>query len=553
MFFPFLGLKQAYYCINFNTYPICIGGESMSNHPPLLLAEIFISENRDEEKISNMINRLQERHITVNTYYPQDSLNKDLKHPRVYISVGESWEQFTALTQLPLYERKKWLHYPSCDEVEPRKLFHCWIHSTDPLPEDKEVPLNRFTSNEPLVSLFTAAYKSGEKIKRPYESLLKQTYTNWEWIIVDDSGDDDETYRSSLSKLKDARVRCYRPDSGSGYIGTIKRSAAGLCTGEILVELDHDDELTPDCLEKIVKAFIDHPDCGFVFGESTEVFWGSNHAHWYGWDFGFGYGSYYRVWIHEMKRWQNIVRTADLNWQTIRHLVGLPNHPRAWTKDCYYLIGAHRPNLLVADDYDLLVRTFLNTKYLRIPHLLYIQYRNEGGDNSTFTRNQQIQIMCQELESYYHERINQRIEELELPSLNGSEYKRIWKTTEDDPKRKTCMITDTDSSRISLIFPIPHTLEPSTHTELLETLQKELENNFKDFEIIVVGNVPNEVESFASLAPSGSIRWWPLEPEDGLEDCINFAKLCTSCTEQKIILPPQITHENKKDFHEVTK
>ena len=50
-------------------------------------------------------------------------------------------------------------------------------------------------------------------------------------------------------------LRRYRQDSRNGYIGATKRYAAGLCTGEILVEVDHDDDLTPDCLEKIVNAF----------------------------------------------------------------------------------------------------------------------------------------------------------------------------------------------------------------------------------------------------------------------------------------------------------
>ena len=62
-------------------------------------------------------------------------------------------------------------------------------------------------------------------------------------------------------------------------------------------------------------------------------------------------------------------------------------------------------NYWYADDYDMLVRTFLSTKYVEIPDLLYIQYRNENGDNSTFLRNQQIQILVRELYSYYDQRI----------------------------------------------------------------------------------------------------------------------------------------------------
>ncbi|MDT2260330.1 glycosyltransferase family A protein [Paenibacillus larvae] len=51
--------------------------------------------------------------------------------------------------------------------------------------------------------MFTSSYRSKEKIQRPYRSLLNQTYPNWEWVIVDDSGDDGETYKNDLLSLKD--------------------------------------------------------------------------------------------------------------------------------------------------------------------------------------------------------------------------------------------------------------------------------------------------------------------------------------------------------------
>lgn len=514
----------------------------MLNSCPLLAAHIFTSFSYETSQAADMVQRLTDRHITVKFHKPQYPLtNTDLTSSRVYISVGENWNEFITLRGLPLHERKRWLHYSSFDDIHPNNLFHCLLVATEPLPLNKEIPPTTFSSDEPLVSIFTAAFKSGDKIKRPYQSLLAQTYTNWEWVIVDDSGDNDETYINSLLPLNDSRIRRYRQDSSVGYIGSVKRYAAGLCTGEILVEVDHDDALTSDCLEKIVKTFKKYPECGFAFGEDTEVYWENNHAHWYGWDFGYGYGLCYRVFIPQMNRWQNVSRTADLNWQTIRHLVGLPNHPRAWTRDCYHHIGGHRPQLFVADDYDLLVRTFLCTKFVRIPHLLYLQYRNSKGDNSTFIRNQQIQILCQELERYYRERINQRIEELELPSLQDQEYSRCWEIPNEHPKRKKCDLVDEDETRTSLLFPIPYGIDLSDHTELFQALKKGLENQFKDFEIIITGNIPPEVETYASRAPMGSIRWWPMEPHDSLDNYIRYAQLCASCSKKTIVNAPPLS------------
>ena len=76
-------------------------------------------------------------------------------------------------------------------------------------------------------------------------SLKEQTYTNWEWIIVDDSDDDGETFKmlSNLAK-KDHRIQVFKPWEHSGIIGKVKNWACSLGKGHILVELDHDDELT---------------------------------------------------------------------------------------------------------------------------------------------------------------------------------------------------------------------------------------------------------------------------------------------------------------------
>lgn len=80
------------------------------------------------------------------------------------------------------------------------------------------------TASEPLLSLFTPAYKSGTKIQIPYESLLQQTYQNWEWVIYDDSPPEHtETWRElSALRDKDVRVRVYKSDRNDAFIGSVK-------------------------------------------------------------------------------------------------------------------------------------------------------------------------------------------------------------------------------------------------------------------------------------------------------------------------------------------
>lgn len=91
-------------------------------------------------------------------------LNINPKNPRVYISLGEEWNEFQTLSALPSHERKRWLHYHSSAEIQPNKLFYCWLKFTDPLPENRVVPTTRFSSDTPLVSVFTSSYRSKDKV-----------------------------------------------------------------------------------------------------------------------------------------------------------------------------------------------------------------------------------------------------------------------------------------------------------------------------------------------------------------------------------------------------
>ena len=75
-----------------------------------------------------MLMRLDESGITVKLYGPDDAL-LDIKpnKPRVYVSLGMGVEKFITLYDLPLHERKRWLHYTVCSEIQPSKLFFCWF------------------------------------------------------------------------------------------------------------------------------------------------------------------------------------------------------------------------------------------------------------------------------------------------------------------------------------------------------------------------------------------------------------------------------------------
>ncbi len=324
------------------------------------------------------------------------------RRPQVIVSVGPV-ARFARLNAAPIEVRRRWLHFEDAGVdggVVGERIMATFIANATAA---------RFP-DVPLVSVFTPTHKTGAKIRRPWESLLAQTYTNWEWVVLDDSPDDGATFAEVAELAKcDARVRVFRGHEACGVIGEVKRRACGLCRGEVLVELDHDDELTRECLAWIVGAFAAFPQAGFAYTDCAETHDdGRRVAYDPGW--GFGFGSYRREAYGGQE--YMVAGSPSLNAKTMRHIVGVPNHARAWRRSAYLAAGGHSPEVHVADDYELLVRTFLTTRMVHIPRLGYIQYYNAAGGNTQLRRNAEIQRIVKYVAHAYNERIHARLLEL---------------------------------------------------------------------------------------------------------------------------------------------
>jgi len=323
-------------------------------------------------------------------------LDKD--NPGVVVSFGESTD-YPELMAAPYEVRRKWLNFKR--DVDSgligKNVFESFINGV--CNPSKDIP---------LVSVFTPSYKTGKMIDRPYNSLMAQEYANWEWVVIDDS-EDDETFKI-LSEMaaKDCRIRPYKADKHSGMIGELKRDACGLCRGEYLLELDHDDELTPWALSELVKAYEKYPEAGFVYSDFAECFEDGGPVKYPdGW--GFGYGSY-RDEVYNGQTYA-VVNSPNVNAKTIRHIVAAPNHLRSWRKSVYNEIEGHNPSMHVVDDYELMVRTFLATRMVRIPRMCYVQYRNQEG-NTHKARNKEIQRLVRYVSITMDDRIHKRLLEL---------------------------------------------------------------------------------------------------------------------------------------------
>lgn len=319
--------------------------------------------------------------------------------PDCVITIGDSYEKFPNLCTKSFDVRRRWVHFPTYEESVGNAAYYC-ASNYILTPHYKE---------NPLVSFFTPIYNTGQKLLRTYESVRNQTYTNWEWVLVNDSNDNGVTLRiaEEIANI-DSRVKVYDfHKKTGGIVGESKYRAACLCNGIYLMELDHDDYITPDATDLMVEAFQKYPDCKFVYSDFAEI--DENHnSLTYGNSFSFDYGSY-RDESYNGRTYKT-VNTSGINPKTIRHIVGVPNHFRAWERFFYHSIGGHNRRLSIADDYELIVRTFLHTKMVRIPKLLYLQfYHNSNTQNAT---RKDIQRRVRTISNFYNEKIKNRFQEL---------------------------------------------------------------------------------------------------------------------------------------------
>lgn len=120
-----------------------------------------------------------------------------------------------------------------------------------------------------LVSIITPTYNCGSFISETIESVLAQTYANWEMIIVDDCSTDDTKGLVKKYSDRDNRIKYHCLEKNSGA-AVARNRALELAKGRWIAFLDSDDLWNEDKLEKQLKFMTDN-DISFSYHEYTEI------------------------------------------------------------------------------------------------------------------------------------------------------------------------------------------------------------------------------------------------------------------------------------------
>ena len=134
------------------------------------------------------------------------------------------------------------------------------------------------TINQPLVSVIISTYNYGHLIGETLESLQRQTYSNWECIVIDDGSADNTSEIMQGFVQADSRIK-YFPQQNKGMSAARNRGIS-LSKGKYIQLLDADDLLAPEKFEKHVAYLIQHPEADLVYSsvkyfyaESPNIFY----------------------------------------------------------------------------------------------------------------------------------------------------------------------------------------------------------------------------------------------------------------------------------------
>ena len=245
-------------------------------------------------------------------------------------------------------------------------------------------------------SVFTPSHDLS-RIDRPIKSLEAQTFKDFEWIVLLNNAalKEREVLEAKLkgTKIKYRFVEFFQVDNSN--IGYLKNECCNASSGEILVELDHDDELEPNCLEELDKKF-KATGADFVYSDDfavrlnpedgEEVFQTPFNAQ-FGWS----------VVEEDGKKYHPTHEPSAVAFSYIWYA---PDHVRAWKQDFYHSIGGHDIELDICDDYDLICRTYIHGTCARVDKPLYKYFYHE--DNTAYgEKNKKIQEKTHELHDKY--------------------------------------------------------------------------------------------------------------------------------------------------------
>ncbi len=306
----------------------------------------------------------------------------------------------------------------------------------------------------PLISIVVPVYNPDEQLLVDcIESVLAQSYTNWELCLADDKSPEPHVRKVlEVYADKDSRIKpIYR--SKNGHISAASNSALQKTTGEWIALLDHDDELHQHALFYVVKTINEQPSVEFIYSDEDKIDQNGK-----------------RIDPHFKSSW-NLDLLYSQNYVS---------HLGVYKADIVNKIGGFRLGYEGSQDYDLLLRYSREIDHANIVHIPKVLYHWRMVEGSTALaaseKSYTTEAGIKALEDHF-EALGQAVSVEQGMHVNM--YKVNWKI-ENEPL-------------ISLIIPTynGHEITKQAIDSIIE------KSTYRNFEILLVDNNSNDPESLA--------------------------------------------------------
>ncbi len=217
-------------------------------------------------------------------------------------------------------------------------------------------------TNGPLVSVLIPVYNTEKYIKDSVDSIISQTYSNLEIIVVDDASTD-STY-SILSSYNDPRLRLYRNETNL-YIAENRNKAISYATGKYIVWQDADDISLPTRVEILVSFMESHSDVG-ICGSYLQSFDETGDKD-----------------IREYATNDSMLRKNIFKYSPVAQPTAIIR------RDILDLVGKYNPKFPPAEDLDMSFRIGSVSKFANVPQVL-LKYREHSASNTSTRMLRQI-------------------------------------------------------------------------------------------------------------------------------------------------------------------
>jgi glycosyltransferase involved in cell wall biosynthesis len=203
---------------------------------------------------------------------------------------------------------------------------------------------------EPLVTVAMSVHNAEATLEAALRSILWQTFSDWEMILIDD-GSTDQTGRI-LSQVSDVRIHVVQGEDGQKGLATRLNQCIEFARRKYVARMDADDVAYPERLERQVQYLEAHPDVDLL-GHGAVLFKGDGQT----------LGVYPTACEHE-----EICR---------RPWWGFPlAHPTWMGKQSWFVGHPYNERLTKGQDQELLLRSFQTSRFAALPDIL-LGYRME--------------------------------------------------------------------------------------------------------------------------------------------------------------------------------